>query len=124
MTFVEERRERRRRHLLRFGCWNVRSLVQRDGAIETASVSGRVVDNKKIIVLWRNYGGLISPQQACRRLTGLDRRATSWTVSLSSALAVHLLAQTTLDAKEKESQLFWIVALQALGELVAASGRR
>ena len=32
--------------------------------------------------------------------------------------------QTTLAAEEKESQLFWIVALRARGELVAASGRR
>ena len=33
---------------MRFGCWNVRSLVERDSRIETAAVSGRVVEDRKI----------------------------------------------------------------------------
>ena len=48
MKFVAESRERRRHCQVRFGCWNVRSLVERDGGLETASVTGNVVENKKI----------------------------------------------------------------------------
>ncbi len=44
---VKERRERRGRCRLCFGSWNVRSLVEREGGIATACVSGRVVEDKK-----------------------------------------------------------------------------
>ena len=42
-----EERKRGRGRRLCFGSWNIRSLVERDGPLETAAVSGRVVEDKK-----------------------------------------------------------------------------
>ncbi|XP_065189682.1 uncharacterized protein LOC135820293 [Sycon ciliatum] len=49
MKYVKEREKsgREGRRCLTFGSWNVRSLVERSGGVATASVSGRVAEDKK-----------------------------------------------------------------------------
>ena len=45
---AQARRERRRRCLIRVGSWNVRSLVESEGNIETASIQNKVVEDRKL----------------------------------------------------------------------------
>ena len=53
MKYVKEREKsgREGRRCLTFGSWNVRSLVERSGGVATASVSGRVAEERNVVVL-------------------------------------------------------------------------
>ena len=52
-VFARERRRRRKdNNLLGVETRSVRSLVEREGPVETAAVRGRVSDDKKILKLY------------------------------------------------------------------------